>query len=168
MQHSSIQEIDLSNVSTARQTLTIRCGSCAAWNRIDASRVAAGPKCGKCSTPIRLDRPIHLDDESFKRTITEGDLPVLVDFYADWCGPCKMMAPSVDQLAAAYQGRALVAKLDTDKAQRAAMPYRITGIPTTIVFLKGREIARQVGAIPYSALDNLLAVTLRENSSSKV
>jgi thioredoxin-like negative regulator of GroEL len=71
-----------------------------------------------------------------------------------------MMAPFVDQLAAAYAGRAVVAKLDTDRAQRAAMPYRITGIPTTIVFLRGKEVARQVGAVPYAGLEKLLAVTL--------
>jgi thioredoxin 2 len=156
----------VSTATSDRQSITVRCASCSAWNRVDATRVTSGPKCGKCTTPIKLDRPLHLDDESFQRTITEGDLPVLVDFFADWCGPCKMMAPFIDQLAAAYQGRALVAKLDTDKSQRAAMPYRITGIPTTIVFHKGREVARQVGAIPYSALENLLAVTLRQAYSS--
>lgn len=148
-------------ISTSdRRSIVVRCGSCSAWNRIDASRAADGPKCGKCQAPVQLDKPVHLDDDSFQRTITEGDLPVLVDFYADWCGPCKMMAPFVDQLALAYRGRAVVAKLDTDRSQRAAMPYRITGIPTTIVFLKGKEVARQVGAVPFSGLEKLLAVTL--------
>ena len=149
----------MSTTTSPRQSIMIRCESCAAWNRVDASKTAQSPKCGKCKSRISLDKPVHLDDESFQRTITEGDLPVLVDFYADWCGPCKMMAPFVDQLASAYQGRALVAKLDTDRSQRAAMPYRITGIPTTIVFLKGKEVARQVGAVPYSGLEKLLSVT---------
>jgi thioredoxin 2 len=104
-----------------------------------------------------LDRPIKLDDESFSRTIAETDVPVLVDFYADWCGPCKMMAPFVDELARETQGRALVAKLDTDRAQRTAGGFNIRGIPTTIVFKDGKEVARQTGAIPKAALTQLLA-----------
>lgn len=99
-----------------------------------------------------LDRPVKLDDDSFTRTITDSDVPVLVDFYADWCGPCKMMAPSVDKLAADYTGRAIVAKLDTDASQRTSQSFQIRGIPTSIVFLRGKEIARQTGAVPYAAL----------------
>ncbi len=104
-----------------------------------------------------LDRPVHLDDESFSRTLNETDVPVAVDFYADWCGPCKIMAPSVDQLAAEYQGRAVVAKLNTDRSERTAGAFGIRGIPTTIVFVKGKEVARQSGAIPLEALKALLA-----------
>jgi thioredoxin 2 len=152
--------------ASKKRFVTVRCDACFSWNRVDAQRVSSGPKCGKCHDPISLDRPLRLDDSSFQRTISDGDLPVLVDFYADWCAPCKTMAPFIDQLAAAYQGRAIVAKLDTDKSQRAAAPHRISGIPTTIVFLKGKEIARQVGAVPFSALENLLSVTLNEGNSS--
>jgi len=89
--------------------------------------------------------------------VQESTIPVLVDFYADWCGPCKMMAPFVDQLAAKNVGKALVAKLDTDHAQRTAASFRITGIPTTIVFRGGAETARQSGAMPLPALQALLA-----------
>ena len=103
-----------------------------------------------------LDRPVHLGDEDFQRTVAETDIPVLVDFYADWCGPCKMMAPAVDELAGRYQGRALVAKLDTDRAQRTAMGFGIRGIPTVIVFKGGKEAARQTGAVPLQALEGLL------------
>src|SRR5215213_6330197 len=96
--------------------------------------VATAPKltlrCQFCAKPMLLDRPFKLDDESFERTIRESEVPVVVDFYADWCGPCKAMAPAVDQLAAAFQGRALVAKLDTDHAQRTAAGFQIRGIPT--------------------------------------
>ena len=136
--------------------VTVRCQFCETWNRIDAARAADRPKCGKCGTPILLDRPIKLDSESFDRTIRETDIPVLVDFYADWCGPCKMMAPFVDQVAGEYQGRALVAKLDTDRAQAISQGLQIRGIPTTIVFAGGKETKRRVGAVPIAALRELL------------
>lgn len=135
---------------------TLKCQFCGTWNRIDASRAADRPKCGKCAKPMLLDRPVKLDDDSFRRTITDSDVPVLVDFYADWCGPCKMMAPSVDKLAADYSGKAIVAKLDTDAAQRTSQAFQIRGIPTSIVFLKGKEIARQTGAVPYATLAGMI------------
>lgn len=136
--------------------LTIRCQFCETWNRIDAARAANGPKCGKCGKPMLLDRPVRLDDDSFARTIAETDIPVLVDFYADWCGPCKMMAPFVDELAREQTGKALIAKLDTDRAQRTAGGFNIRGIPTVIVFKGGKEVARQTGAVPKPALEALL------------
>jgi thioredoxin 2 len=143
--------------STSTQHLTIRCQFCQTWNRVDASRAVNRPKCGKCAKPVLLDRPIKLDDESFARTIAETDIPVLVDFYADWCGPCKMMAPFVDELAREQTGKALIAKLDTDRAQRTASGFNIRGIPTVIVFHHGKEAARQTGAVPKPALEALLA-----------
>ena len=99
-----------------------------------------------------VDRPVLLDDESFDRVIAETEVPVLVDFYADWCGPCTMMAPSVETLARETVGRALVAKLDTDRAQRSAARLQIRGIPTSIVFVGGNEVARQTGAVPLATL----------------
>jgi thioredoxin len=111
----------------------------------------------KCSKPILLDRPIHLDDETFNRTIAESEIPVLVDFYADWCGPCKMMAPYLDEFARERQGQVLVAKLDTDRSQHVAGGFNIRGIPTLIVFKSGKEAARQTGAGPKKMLEDLLA-----------
>jgi thioredoxin 2 len=136
--------------------ITVRCPFCETWNRIDASRAADRPKCGQCARPLLIDRPVVLDDESFARTIADSELPVLVDFYADWCGPCKIMAPSVDQLAAKWQGRALVAKLNTDRAPRTMQQFNVRGIPTTIVFRAGRESNRITGAVPYPQLEALL------------
>src|SRR5438067_11817284 len=137
--------------------LTVRCAFCQSWNRVDARRAADRPKCGKCAKPILLDRPLPLDDDTFARTIEGSDVPVVVDFYADWCGPCKMMAPHVDELAQRHQGHALVAKLNTDRAPRTAEKFQIRGIPTTIVFRGGRAAAQQVGAIKLPELESLLA-----------
>ena len=140
--------------------LTLRCQFCETWNRIDASRASNQPKCGKCAKPMRLDRPVKLDDDTFRRTIDESGIPVLVDFYADWCGPCKMMAPYVDELAAKYVGRALVAKVNTDHSQRAAGPFNIRGIPTTIVFRNGAVVVEKAGAMPLAGLEQLLQAAL--------
>lgn len=135
---------------------TLRCQFCQTWNRIDITRAADRPKCGSCGKPMLLDRPIHLDDETFSRTIAESEVPVMVDFYADWCGPCKMMAPFVDQVAATYAGKAIVAKLNTDFSPDATLPFNIRSIPTTIVFKDGKEAMRQSGAVPYPALAALI------------
>ena len=146
-----------SEVNAPGQKLTVRCLFCNTWNRIDASKVTDGPKCGKCGRPILLERPLLLNDETFSRTIEESDVPVAVDFYADWCGPCRMMAPAVDALASHLQGKALVAKLNTDHSPRIASSFNIRGIPTTIVFKGGKEVARQSGAIPLEGLKQLMA-----------
>jgi thioredoxin 2 len=140
-------------------TVTIQCQFCQTWNRIDTTRAADRPKCGKCGRPILLDRPLKLTDETFNRTVEGAEVPVLVDFYADWCGPCKVMAPFVDQLAAKVTGRALVAKLDTDASPKTAQRFDIRGIPTVVVFRQGKPAARQTGAVPLPALEKMLGVT---------
>jgi thioredoxin 2 len=138
--------------------ITVRCQFCATWNRVDAERASDRPKCGKCGKPMLIDRPIPLNDETFGRTIAESDIPVMVDFYADWCGPCKVMAPAVDQLAAEKQGKLLVAKLDTDRSPKTAQSFDIRGIPTVIVFQGGKEARRASGAMPLKALQQLAGV----------
>jgi thioredoxin 2 len=143
---------------TDAKKVTIRCQFCETWNRVVAEKAANRPKCGKCARPLLLDRPYALTDDTFDRTIAESDVPVFVDFYADWCGPCKQMAPEVDKLAAKYQGRALVAKLDTDRSPRTAQAHQIQGIPTVMVFAGGKSTARQSGAMPLAALEKLLGV----------
>ena len=140
--------------------ITVRCPLCDTWNRVDAARATDGPKCGKCARPILLDRPIKLDDASFARTVGDSEIPVLVDFYADWCGPCKAMAPSVDELASRFVGRALVAKLNTDHAPATATQFQIRSIPTVLVFDRGRPVSQQTGAVPLPARERLLGATL--------
>jgi len=142
--------------ATDTKKLTVPCPSCGRLNRIDASRAADGPKCGACGTSLALDHPLHLTDATFDRVIGGTDLPVLVDFYADWCGPCKMMAPSIDRLAHETVGSALIAKLDTDASPRTSQRFQIRGIPTSIVFRNGREATRQTGAVPFDALKRML------------
>jgi len=140
------------------QRITVRCQFCETWNRVVAERAADRPKCGKCGKPMLVDRPFALTDDTFGRTIAESEIPVMVDFYADWCGPCKMMAPSVDQLAAENQGKLLVAKLDTDRSPRTAQSFNIRNIPTVVVFENGKEARRQSGAMPFNALRQLAGV----------
>jgi thioredoxin 2 len=136
--------------------VTLPCGSCGRWNRIAAKRMTDGPKCGVCAAPLKLDHPVPLSDATFDRVIRESSLPVLVDFYADWCGPCRMMAPAIDELARSSAGHVLVAKLDTDASQKVAARYQIRGIPTVIVFRNGREERRQSGVMPLGALREMV------------
>ena len=148
--------VDTATAAATSPKVTIRCQFCQTWNRLDAARVPDRPKCGKCAKPILLDRPLKLDDETFARTVSDAEIPVFVDFYADWCGPCKVMAPSVDALAAKYTGRAIIAKLDTDRASATAQQFGIRGIPTSIVFSGGKELTRASGALPLAQLEGLL------------
>lgn len=142
--------------ATGGKKATVRCPSCGRLNRVDVSRAADRPKCGACGNPIPLDRPLAAGDADFQRTVGDAQVPVLVDFYADWCGPCKMMAPVLDQLAREHAGEVLVLKVDTDRNPQISMQYGIRSIPTLIAFRGGREAARELGAVPRPRLDALV------------
>ena len=147
------------SVTTAaktQRTATVPCQFCSTLNRVDLSRVGQSPKCGSCGRPILLDRPLHVSDETFQPVVSGTDIPVLVDLYADWCGPCKMMAPILDELAHDRMGELLVLKLDTDRNPATMLQFGVRGIPTMILFKGGREAARQTGAVPRAELDALL------------
>jgi thioredoxin 2 len=106
---------------------TVSCPFCLTPNRVDLTRVEARPKCGECGKPILLDRPIVVSDKDLERVVRDAEVPVLVDFYADWCGPCKVMAPVLDNLARERAGFVLVAKLDTDRNPTMAVRHAIRG-----------------------------------------
>jgi len=135
--------------------ITVACPFCGRLNRIRADRVGDRPRCGECGRPLLVDRPVKVTDADFDRVIRGTDIPVLVDFYADWCGPCKVMAPLLDDFASNRAGEVLVAKLDTDREQATASRFGIRGIPTMIVFREGVEVARRTGAMGSGELETL-------------
>ncbi len=139
------------------RTATLRCPFCLKLNRVDVGRAEDRPKCGECGKPFLLDRPVKIAGEDLERIVADSEVPVLVDFYADWCGPCKVMAPVLDEFAADHSGQILVGKLDTDAAPAVSAKYGIRGIPTLILFDDGQEKDRQTGAVARSGLDQLVA-----------
>ena len=143
-------------METTTRKATVRCPGCGRLNRLDMDRVKDGPRCGQCRNPIPTDRPLPVTDAEFDRVVAGTDVPVVVDFYADWCGPCKMMAPVLDEFARQHTGDILVLKLDTEANRMTPARFGIRGIPTLIVFEKGQEARRQVGAVQASDLDKLV------------
>jgi thioredoxin 2 len=133
----------------------VRCAFCGTANRVDLTKLSSGPRCAQCHKPMLLDRPVKATTADFDRTLQGTDVPVLVDFYADWCGPCRMMAPTLDDFARQHAGRALVLKLDTDADPEVAGRYGIRGIPTLIVFERGQERGRHVGVADLRTLQGL-------------
>ena len=142
--------------ATMTRIATVSCPFCAALNRVDLARLADGPRCGSCGRPLRLDRPQPVPGDALDRILEGSEVPVLVDFYADWCGPCKVMAPVLDQLAVDRMGEVFVGKLDTDRYPDVAQRFDVRGIPTLILFRAGREVTRRVGAVPRRELDAML------------
>ncbi len=132
----------------------LACPNCASLNRIPSERLHENPKCGKCSQHLFTASPIDLSQTNFNQHISRSDIPVLVDFWAPWCGPCKMMAPAFKQAAQQLEPQFRLAKVNTEAEQTLGAQFGIRSIPTLALFHRGNEIARQAGAMSANDIVN--------------
>ncbi len=128
--------------------LHIACAHCAATNRVPAARLGEDPTCGRCGQALLAGEPVELTDANFEAVVGNTDLPVVVDFWAPWCGPCRMMAPAFEQAAAQLKGRALLVKVNSDDNPLTSSRFGIRSIPTLVKLDHGRELSRRSGALP--------------------
>ena len=133
-------------------SINIVCPGCDAVNRIPAGKLTSQPNCGKCKQALFNAHPVELSSNNFEKHITRNDISVLVDFWAPWCGPCRMMAPAFVQAAEKLEPGIRLAKLNTEEAQELGARYNIRSIPTLAIFKNGREVARQAGAMDVAGI----------------
>ncbi len=138
------------------QPLHVVCPRCDAVNRVPADRLGEEARCGKCRSPLFSGAPLALDEGRFPKHLGRSDLPLVVDFWAPWCGPCRAMAPAFEAVARRIEPRARLIKLNTEENQGLAQRYGIRSIPTLVVFKDGKEVARTSGAMDAGSLESWL------------
>jgi thioredoxin 2 len=126
----------------------VACAHCGAKNRVAGDRLADNPLCGRCGRALLEGQPVELTDDNFEAVTAGTDLPVVVDFWAPWCGPCRAMSPQIESAASSLRGRALLVKVNSDHNPKAAARFGIRSIPTLVRLQRGRELARQSGTLP--------------------
>jgi thioredoxin 2 len=130
----------------------VACPHCGATNRVPAARLGEDPVCGRCGQALLDGQPVELSDANFDQVVAASDLPVVVDFWAPWCGPCRQMAPQFEQAAHTLKGKALLVKVNSDDNPRTASRFGIRSIPTLVRLQRGNEVARVAGARPASQI----------------
>ncbi len=143
-------------------TLIIACPHCATLNRVPGARLRDGGACGKCGQALFTGRPVELSAANFDKHAVKSDLPLLIDFWAAWCGPCRQMAPVFAAAASKAEPRLRFGKLDTEAEQALAARFRISSIPSLVLVHKGRELARTAGAMPEAALLRWIETSLAQ------